>query len=62
MTKMAVLGVSYSMINNTIEYYKNLVELECNPWVKWRIEKQIELLEDALVIYPKTQLPTEETQ
>jgi hypothetical protein len=40
-----------------IEHLKQKLETETNPLVKWRIEKQIELLEDALVIYHERRLP-----
>ncbi len=42
-----------------IEHLKQKLETETDPLVKWRIEKQIELLEDALVIYHERRLPDE---
>lgn len=42
-----------------IEHLKQKLETETDPLVKWRIEKQIELLDDALVIYHERRLPDE---
>lgn len=44
-------------MNTDIEQLKQQLETETDPLVKWRIEKQIELLEDAIVIYNEKRLP-----
>ena len=44
-------------MNTDIEQLKQQLETETDPLVKWRIEKQIELLEDAIVIYHEKRLP-----
>ena len=46
-------------MNTDIEQLKHQLETETDPLVKWRIEKQIELLEDAIVIYHEKRLPDE---
>ena len=30
-----------------VEYFAQQLQTETDPWVQWRIEKQIELLEDT---------------
>lgn len=42
-----------------IEHLKQQLKDETDPLVKWRIEKQIELLEDAIVIYHEKRLSEE---
>ena len=40
--------------------FRSQLETETDPLVKWRIEKQIELLEDAIVIYNEKRLPDQD--
>lgn len=47
-------------MNTDIEHLKQQLETETDPLVKWRIEKQIELLEDAIVIYNEKRLPDQD--
>lgn len=47
-------------MNTDIEQLKQQLETETDPLVKWRIEKQIELLEDAIVIYNEKRLPDQD--
>ena len=47
-------------MNTDIEQLKQQLETETEPLVKWRIEKQIELLEDAIVIYNEKRLPDQD--
>ena len=42
-----------SIMKTDIEHLKEKLKTETDPLLIWRIEKQIELLEDALVIYKK---------
>ena len=47
-------------MNTDIEQLKQQLETETEPLVKWRIEKQIELLEDAIIIYNEKRLPDQD--
>lgn len=40
-----------------VEYFREKLKSETNELVKERISKQIELLEDAIVIYHEQRLP-----
>ena len=39
------------LLNIDIEYFKEKLKLETSPLAKMKIKKQIELLEDAVVVY-----------
>ena len=45
------LNIPVTVGHDGIRYFKEKLKRETNIWVQWRIEKQIEILEDAILYH-----------